>query len=899
MDRLAILSWNANGLRRKTVPLKNLMQERDADIVLINETHLTPAYKLNIPGYVIYRQDQVTPDGRAYRGLAVLVRRRVVHQQLPQTHMQSMYALGIEICLAGKALQIYAVYKAPQVHLDKKEVTSLLQSPTPTLKLLAGDFNCKNIAWNSNSNNYDGTTLLAAARKQGFTVQGPELPTHYPVSTSYTPDVLDIVVHNLTSMVDIETLLDDLQSDHAPVLITMHHRPATDLPRPRKMINWEVFSQELENNTPNRPTATTEEVNLLAEDLSATISEALKKSTTSRDTSEKGPPLPIQLRRKIEEKKLLIKSWRVCRCPVMRTRVNKLAEQIKDALVAMASSQWEERLDETMTDWSALHRLCRQFTRKAEPIRPLLHKDNTLRYRAKDRAEIFAEHLETQFTPNPVVDANHTASVEQTVHDYLAVEMDAEEDPIVFSPGMVQRAIRRAKPRKAPGLDGVTNAALRHLPHRTLAAITRLFNGITRTGAFPNIWKSGQIVMLPKPGKNIRLPASYRPITLLPALSKIFEKLLLRHLVPHITPREEQFGFRQEHSTTLQLIRVLHAMTAAENKKEKTALALLDMEKAFDRVWHQGLVYKLSMSSTPRRVVKIIASFLEDRTFQVRVQDDTSDFHPIQAGVPQGSCLSPTLYCKYTDDIPVGKGVQLALYADDAAYISISMKAYHAARKLQDTLDLLPDWLNKWRLSVNASKTQLLMTTYQPSRSVAPIKIQDTEIPWLRKVKYLGITIDSRLSMMHQTRAAVQSAKAATLQLRPIFESSLPMRKKLGIYKIYVRPRLTYAAPAWFVLTSEDSKKKMRSLQSKTIRRILKAPPFVRNTTLLKDTKMETIDQHIGGLTKRLFERADATGWSHIRGIAPYHRRPPDRKGFSRDLVVSDSDETDDGSSSS
>lgn len=195
--------------------------------------------------------------------------------------------------------------------------------------------------------------------------------------------------------------------------------------------------------------------------------------------------------------------------------------------------------------------------------------------------------------------------------------------------------------------------------------------------------------MLPKPGKNILLPGSYRPITLLSTTSKLFEKLLLLHIMPHLQPRDEQFGFRAGHSTTHQLARVLHDLAVAHNKRERTVAVFLDMEKAVDRVWHAGLLYKLSTSTTPRRVVRIVNTFLQDRRFQVAVESALSTERPIHAGVPQGSCLSPVCYSWYTDDIPVTDGVKLALYADDAAYLSTSMSGPHAVTKMQHTLDAL------------------------------------------------------------------------------------------------------------------------------------------------------------------------------------------------------------------
>ena len=109
----------------------------------------------------------------------------------------------------------------------------------------------------------------------------------------------------------------------------------------------------------------------------------------------------------------------------------------------------------------------------------------------------------------------------------------------------------KLKLKKAPGADGITNNALRHANMWTIAALTRLFNAILRLGHYPQAWKEGLVVMLPKAGKSPLSPESYRPITLLSAVAKLFERLFLPLLLPHITPREEQFGFRSGHSTTL------------------------------------------------------------------------------------------------------------------------------------------------------------------------------------------------------------------------------------------------------------------------------------------------------------------------------------------------------------
>ena len=241
----------------------------------------------------------------------------------------------------------------------------------------------------------------------------------------------------------------------------------------------------------------------------------------------------------------------------------------------------------------------------------------------------------------------------------------------------------------------MTNSALRHLDSRTIAATARLFSAILRLGHFPLAWKEGLVVMIPKPRKNHRKPDGYRPITLLNTLAKLFERMLLPLLQPHLHPRPEQFGFRSGHSTTLQVACVIHFAAAAKNRKESAVAAFLDVASAFDRVWHPGLMIKILRAGTPHHIALVLAAFLHGMTFRVRVESAISSSHLIAAGVPQGSTLSPALYSWYTNDLPAEQGSMLALYADDIALLSKSLNLEHAAIKLQRALDLLPSWLSE------------------------------------------------------------------------------------------------------------------------------------------------------------------------------------------------------------
>ncbi|GBP70187.1 RNA-directed DNA polymerase from mobile element jockey [Eumeta japonica] len=199
------------------------------------------------------------------------------------------------------------------------------------------------------------------------------------------------------------------------------------------------------------------------------------------------------------------------------------------------------------------------------------------RYDAKTRAEVIAEHLAEQFTPNPPA----------------------------TSPNLQEHHAQR------PGPDGVSiqkgnsgheQSVQRNTPHWSLPGGVENYNDT-------------------KAGKDPRKPENVRPITLLSHVAKTFERALLTKLRLFLTPRQEQYGFREGHSTTLQLIRVLHYLASERNCDRYTVAVFLDMEKAFDRVWHDGLIYKLIDTSLPPALTKVVANFLQRRSFCVAVDD--------------------------------------------------------------------------------------------------------------------------------------------------------------------------------------------------------------------------------------------------------------------------------------
>jgi hypothetical protein len=188
------------------------------------------------------------------------------------------------------------------------------------------------------------------------------------------------------------------------------------------------------------------------------------------------------------------------------------------------------------------------------------------------------------------------------------------------------------------------------------------------------MWKHAWVISILKPGKDTALPSSYWSISLLDTIGKIFEKILLARILHEVSERgqlrDEQFGSRPRHSTPLQLARLVERITRNFGLKRLTGAVFLDVAKAFDTVWIDGLVYKLTLLNFPSYIVHTISPYLGDRTFEASFQTATSSSRVMRAGVAQGGLLSPVLFSLYVNDKPSpSHHVELALYADDTAII--------------------------------------------------------------------------------------------------------------------------------------------------------------------------------------------------------------------------------------
>ena len=355
--------------------------------------------------------------------------------------------------------------------------------------------------------------------------------------------------------------------------------------------------------------------------------------------------------------------------------------------------------------------------------------------------------------------------------------------------------------------------------------------------------------MIAKPGKNPNDITSDRPISLLPTLSKILEKLILKRLLPIIEDCKiipsHQFGFRRKHETTEQVHRLVHTIHKAMECKQYCSAVFLDISQAFDKVWHTGLLYKLKRT-LPHAAYTLLKSYLSDRMFQVRYQEEYTPLHTIHSGVPQGSILGPILYSIYTADLPVSEQTTTATYADDTAILASHRNRILASRNLQTHLAQLEKWFINWRTKANEGKSTHVTFTLNKEAHCPAVTLSEKQISQGNAVKYLGIHMDRRMTWRPHILA---KRNQLGLKLQHLYwllgrKSELTTENKLLLYKTVLNPIWTYGIQLWGT-ASNSNIEILQRLQNKVLRVIVNAPWYISNNVLHKDLKTPTIREEI------------------------------------------------------
>ena len=360
----------------------------------------------------------------------------------------------------------------------------------------------------------------------------------------------------------------------------------------------------------------------------------------------------------------------------------------------------------------------------------------------------------------------------------------------------VKELLVKIDPTKAGGDDNVHPKVLKECAEQLSTPLQKIFQCSVDSGIFPNSWKTATITPLYK-AEERDAAENYRPISITSQVGKILEKLIRKEMFDFITEENlfspHQHGFCQGKSCMTNLLEALEDITSLVDSGTPVDEVFLDFKKAFDKVSHANLLFKLHHMGIEESLLLWIESFLSDRTQRVKVNTGMSSWAKVTSGVPQGSVLGPLLFLVFINDLPSLIKTNCKLFADDSKlYAAVSSIEGHSM--LQEDLNKCQDWAKQWGMEFHPRKCKLLHygkknPKYEYHLGGEPIKNYEEE-------KDLGIVITEDLKWDSHIAMCIKKANRMIGMIRRTF-TYMDEEMFLSLYKTFIRPMVEYSPQVW------------------------------------------------------------------------------------------------------
>ena len=395
---------------------------------------------------------------------------------------------------------------------------------------------------------------------------------------------------------------------------------------------------------------------------------------------------------------------------------------------------------------------------------------------------------------------------------------------------------------KASGPDGISARLMKEAGHAIVPSFTRLINLSFEMCKMPSLWKKAFVIPIHKKGSKSSLN-NYRPISLLPVPSKIIEKIVFKNVYHFFDTNDllsqHQSGFRPNDSTVNQLAFLYNEFCKALDMKKDVRIVFCDISKAFDKVWFDGLLFKLEKNGIKGNLLSWFQNYLMDRYQQVVIRGEQSEWGLVNAGVPQGSVLGPLLFIVYINDLAEAVNCKIKMFADDTSLYIDGDNPEASADVLDSNLENVKKWAEKWLVDFNPGKTKS-MTISNKTTVHPPLTFNGNVLDEVKSNKHLGVTFSSNLSWSQHINDIVNSVSKPTSVLQGL-KHRLDRKTLENVYTTFIRPKLEYASPIWADCTKSDVNK-IETCQITAAKIVTGAKKGTSHIKLLKEvgwTKLE------------------------------------------------------------
>lgn len=414
---------------------------------------------------------------------------------------------------------------------------------------------------------------------------------------------------------------------------------------------------------------------------------------------------------------------------------------------------------------------------------------------------------------------------------------------IILSDDEVKNVLLSLDTSKATGPDLINPRLLKEAASIFSFPLRKLFNKSLQNSHFPTEWKQTNVTPVHKKGKRNYIN-NYGPISLLCITGKVMERCVHNHIYSYFVETKflcnNQSGFISGDSTVNQLLDISNDIGRALDSGREVRAVFCDISKAFDRVWHKGLLYKLQQAGIGGKLYLWFENYLQSRKQRVVINSSASGWRDVKAGVPQGSILGPLLFLVYINDIVFDIRSTIKLFADDTTLHIIVDNPVIASKTLNSDLDKIHKWSNQWLVTFNPQKTESITISTKRNRTLHPdLYLNGQKISEVSHHKHLGLHFSDNGQWSYHVNIVV--AKASSRLHIPRRLKFLLDRKSLEkLYISFVRPVIEYADVVWDNI-SNDLADKLEKINIEAARIVSGATKLVSLNDLYREVGWDTL----------------------------------------------------------
>ena len=801
-DEIMIEQINANSInnKRNEIGLYLERKKSKSHVLCVNDTRLKKSQKIKFKGYKTFRSDLAS--GKSLPGgVAIFVRNELKASEI-ECHINEMCI--IEFAVNGKTIRVGTIYLHPGCHLQQHHIDVLNKNiPNNSMLILIGDLNAHTGIDYRKKTDRAGHALNSLISGNNYTIMNDESPTYFSAQKCISSCIdICLVKSNGCGFTSSWSTGESIGSDHIITSLRLNCKFSAEVKKIQKT-DWEAVRSDLEKFDPIIRGANGEEIESSIEEMNEGIRNAIVENTKSakmftRDniSLSKSTSELIRFRRKLIK---LRKGWESHNKPteIIRHMINSSNREIKklikrDVERKMASKIeeiWEQK--DASKSWKQLKEIEPDIGKKREDEACISIKDSNGILQKDDEtlANIHANRLKEShsFPTDLKFDENFRHEIEKEVDDKLpdcepnfanvdetlreAKSEDFFETDRIGRNGRkippkihddkitaneIYHRLRRKKNRSSAGEDGINYKVLKHAGKNVIGSLAKLFTILLVAGYFPLRWRSVKITMIPKSGKDLKEAKNWRPISLSSCTSKLFESCVKERIEKErikrkIKENDYQAAYKEGRSCQEHILRLSEDISHGFAERKCTIGVFLDVSGAFDKVWVQGLLWKVLKMQLPKPLVGLVHGFLACRSLRVKVGSKFSPKVEMSAGTPQGAVLSPSLFNFFVDDlrdiIGIGDGIELAQYADDIAIWSTNLCPKQAEKDVNEALKKIAIWTSKWRIKLAPEKSVFILFSRRPTIRKTDVKLEllGEKVQQVSNHRFLGVKFDDRL----------------------------------------------------------------------------------------------------------------------------------------------------------